>query len=321
MATEVLLEVQGLTKHFRERRGIFGIRGVIRAVDGLDLKIHLGEALGLVGESGSGKSTAARSILRLIEPTAGNILFQGGNWLELSRKQLQSRRREMQVIFQDPHASLNPRMTVGESIGEGLVIHRIAKGKDKRDRVLRLMDQVGLSDHQYDRYPHELSGGQLQRVGIARALAVEPALVIADEPVSSLDVSIQAQILNLFRDLQRQMGLTYLFIAHDLRVIEHVSQRVAVMYLGRIVETAPKNLIFRDPRHPYTQALLASIPPLEPVKRHTAKLIEGEPPDPGQEITGCRFRTRCPYRQAICEETEPVLREIEKDHLAACHFA
>jgi oligopeptide/dipeptide ABC transporter ATP-binding protein len=321
MSDGAILEVHGLQKHFSQRGGVFGHRGMIRAVDGVDLTIHGGETVGLVGESGSGKSTLGRSILRLIEPTAGSVFFQGEDWLALSSKQLQKRRRGMQIIFQDPHSSLNPRMKVGDIIGEGLLIHKIARGKERQERIRELMERVGLAQAHYDRYPHEFSGGQLQRVGIARALAVEPSFVVADEPVSSLDVSIQAQIINLLRDLQREIGLTYLFIAHDLRVVEHISQRVAIMYLGRIVETAPKDAIFRNPRHPYTQALLASIPPLEPTKKQGPKPIEGELPDPSERIEGCRFRTRCPYRQKLCEEVDPPLRKVEDSHLAACHFA
>ncbi len=317
-----LLEVEGLTKHFPVRSGFFGrSRGALRAVDGVSLSLAPGETLGLVGESGSGKTTLGRLILRLIEPTAGSVRFGGEDVLALDRKGLRAKRREMQIIFQDPYASLNPRMQVGDIVGEALVIHRIASGRERRERVVELLRTVGLGPEALNRYAHEFSGGQRQRIGIARALAVLPRFIVADEPVSALDVSIQAQILNLLLDLQERFGLTYLFISHDLRVVEHVSDRVAVMYLGRIVELAPRESLYKRPLHPYTQALLSAIPLPDPRRRKRRIILEGDVPSPIHPPPGCAFHTRCPYAQARCREETPVWREILPAQFAACHFA
>jgi oligopeptide/dipeptide ABC transporter ATP-binding protein len=320
--TQPLLEVRDLKKYFPLRGGLFGRKqGEVRAVDGVDVTLARGETLGLVGESGCGKSTLGRSILRLIEPTAGEVAFEGGDILKLDRRELRGKRREMQIIFQDPYASLNPRMQVGDIVGEALTIHRIAAGRERRERVHELLRTVGLPPEAYHRYAHEFSGGQRQRIGIARALAVIPKLIVADEPVSALDVSIQAQILNLLLELQERFGLTYLFISHDLRVVEHVSDRVAVMYLGRIVELATRESLYKRPLHPYTQALLSAIPLPDPQRAKRRIILEGDVPSPINPPPGCAFHTRCPYAQARCREEQPLLKEIFPGHLASCHFA
>ena len=315
-----LLEIHNLKKYFPVGAGLFSRhKGEVRAVDGVSLTVEEGETLGLVGESGCGKSTLGRTILRLIEPTAGEVRFQGKNVLSLSQRQLRDMRREMQIIFQDPYASLNPRMRVGEIIGEGLEIHDIAKGKKKRERVMELLNQVGLREEHYDRYPHEFSGGQRQRIGIARALAVNPKFIVADEPVSSLDVSIQAQIINLLQELQEKMHLTYFFISHDLRVVEHISHRVAIMYLGKIVEIANSETIYRDAKHPYTRALLSAVPIPDPNRKKERIILEGDVPSPVNPPPGCSFHPRCAYREDICDKVEPKLEFGAGGHGVSCH--
>ncbi len=317
-----LLEVRDLVKHFPVTRGlILGKNmGSVRAVDGLSFDVQAGETLSLVGESGCGKSTTGRVILRLIEPTAGNVRFDGEDVFALDKSQLRRLRREMQIIFQDPYASLNPRMTVGEIIGEPLKIHKLAEGEKKSARVRELLEQVGLSAWHERRYPHEFSGGQRQRIGIARALAVEPKLIVCDEPVSALDVSVQAQVVNLLEDLQKRLGLSYLFIAHDLSVVRHVSDRIAVMYLGKIVELAETKAMFAMPRHPYTQALLSAIPVPDPTAPRERLLLEGDVPSPLNPPSGCRFHTRCSHARGRCRVEEPVFEALGNGSFVACHF-
>ena len=317
-----LLEVKDLVKHFPVTRGlILGKNmGSVRAVDGVSFNVEAGETLSLVGESGCGKSTTGRVLLRLIEPTAGAVRFNGEDVFNLDKSQLRRLRREMQIIFQDPYASLNPRMTVGEIIGEPLKIHNLAEGAQRQARVRELLEQVGLSAWHERRYPHEFSGGQRQRIGIARALAVEPKLIVCDEPVSALDVSVQAQVVNLLEDLQKRLGLSYLFIAHDLSVVKHVSDRIAVMYLGKIVELAPTRTMFVTPRHPYPQALLSAIPVPDPTAPRERLLLEGDVPSPLNPPTGCRFHTRCPHARERCSAEEPVFEDLGNGSFVACHF-
>jgi len=318
---EPLLVVKNLKKYFPLKRGIwFGEGAEVRAVDGVSFEVRRGETVGLVGESGCGKSTMARLILRLLEPTAGEVYFGKASVFETNKEEMRQLRRRMQIVFQDPYSSLDPRMPVDEIVGEGLTIHRLARGKEKTDRVADLLEMVGLGREHMGRYPHEFSGGQRQRIGIARALAVGPEFLIADEPVSALDVSIQAQIINLFEDLQEQLGLTYLFIAHDLRVVKHISDRVAVMYLGQIVELADSDELYRNPLHPYTQALLSAIPEVDPQSKRQRIFLEGDPPSAVQIPSGCRFHPRCPKRFDRCDQEEPVLREVSAGHWVSCHL-
>jgi oligopeptide/dipeptide ABC transporter ATP-binding protein len=315
-----LVEIRDLKKHFPVSEGLFSrSKGAVKAVDGVTLSVEEGETLGVVGESGCGKSTLGRAILRLIEPTSGEVNFQGKNLLALSQRELRETRRQMQIIFQDPYASLNPRMRVGDIVGEGLEIHKLAKGRAKRERVIELLHQVGLREDHYARYPHEFSGGQRQRIGIARALAVNPKFIVADEPVSSLDVSIQAQIINLLQELQEKMHLTYFFISHDLRVVEHISHRVAIMYLGKVVEIADSETIYRDAKHPYTRALLSAVPVPEVGRKKQRTVLEGDVPSPVHPPPGCSFHPRCPHRQDLCDKMEPPLDFDSGRHGVACH--
>jgi oligopeptide transport system ATP-binding protein len=321
--SEPLLNVRNLTKQFLLKGGLFaGQAASIHAVDGVDFHIDRGETLGLVGESGCGKSTTGRCVLRLIEPTSGEINFEGKDLRSLKADALRILRRDIQIIFQDPYASLNPRMNVGAIVGEALIIHKLTKTRRQfEERVVNLLETVGLQADHIGRHPHEFSGGQRQRIGIARALAVEPKLIVCDEPVSALDVSIQAQVINLLEDLQRKFGLAYLFIAHDLSVVEHISNRVAVMYLGRIVETAPARELYTSPLHPYTEALLSAVPIPDPkVKRRRIRL-QGEVPSPIQPPSGCHFHNRCPIAKfPLCSSETPTLKQRSDGHWVACHF-
>jgi oligopeptide transport system ATP-binding protein len=320
-----LLQVQDLVMHFPLTQGIIFQRkvGAVRAVDGLSFSIRKGETMGLVGESGCGKSTTGRAILQLHRPTSGTVQFEGVELTRLKGEPLRKMRRQMQMIFQDPYASLNPRMTVGSIIGEPLDIHNLARGKEKQQRVEELLRVVGLNPYFANRYPHEFSGGQRQRIGIARALAVNPSFIVCDEPISALDVSIQAQIINLLEELQDEFGLTYLFIAHDLSVVRHISDRIAVMYLGKIVEVADRLELYENPLHPYTKALLSAVPIPDPtIERKRERIIlTGDVPSPVAPPPGCRFHTRCPLADTICREQEPEFREVTPGHWAACHFA
>jgi oligopeptide transport system ATP-binding protein len=319
-----LVQVQHLKKYFPITRGLVIQRhvGDIKAVDDVSFNIYKGETLGLVGETGSGKTTVGRTILRLYEPTGGQVFFEGTDLMDLRGGELRHMRRRMQMIFQDPYASLNPRMTVGSIVGEPLEVHGVATGKAMRERVQELLRLVGLNPYFVNRYPHEFSGGPRQRIGIARALALNPDLIICDEPISSLDVSIQAQVVNLLEDLQEQLDLTYLFIAHDLSMVRHISNRMAVMYLGKIVELADRNEIYMNPLHPYTQALMSAVPVPDPEVEEKRRriILEGDVPSPANPPVGCNFSTRCPVAIDICSETEPEFVEVQEGHFCACHL-
>ncbi len=320
---ETLLKVEDLKMHFPIYRGVFQRQvGAVRAVDGISFDVYRGETLGLVGESGCGKSTTGRTILQLYKPTDGQIHFEGADLVTLHGEEMRRMRRKMQMIFQDPYASLNPRMTVEQIVGEPLMVHNVATGKEIEERVKHLLELVGLNPAFSTRYPHEFSGGQRQRVGVARALALQPSFIICDEPISALDVSIQAQVVNLLEELQEQFNLTYLFIAHDLSMVRHISKRVAVMYLGVIVELTDRDELYSSPLHPYTQALLSAVPIPDPVLDAQRKrtILEGDVPSPANPPSGCRFRTRCPIAQSLCAESRPEFREVKPGHFVACHL-
>ena len=322
--TEVLLNVEDLKMHFPIYKGLLKRQiGAVHAVDGISFVVHRGETLGLVGESGCGKSTTGRAILQLYRPTSGKVNFNGSNLIELKGENLRIMRRKMQMIFQDPYASLNPRMSIGEIVGEPLIVHDIATGKEVQERVSHLLELVKLNPAFASRYPHEFSGGQRQRIGIARALALQPSFIVCDEPISALDVSIQSQVINLLQELQQQFSLTYLFIAHDLSMVRHISDRVAVMYLGVVMELTDSNSLYTNPLHPYSQALLSAVPIPDPIleAKRTRTILEGDVPSPVNPPSGCRFRTRCPIAEAVCAELRPEFRELKPGHFVACHFA
>lgn len=317
----LLLKVEHLKKYFPIQTGILSKKsGEVKAVDDLSFEVYEGETLGIVGESGCGKSTAGRAIMRLLEPTSGKVTFDDVELTDLSSKEMRKMRRDIQMVFQDPYASLNPRHTVGKILEEPLIVHGIGKSKERKERVQEYLEIVGLSSYHAKRYPHQFSGGQRQRIGIARALMTNPRLIIADEPVSALDVSIQAQVLNLMQKLQQDLKLTYIFIAHDLGVVRHISDRVGVMYLGRIVELADSESLYREPLHPYTQALLSAVPIPDPTHHREQILLEGDIPSPANPPTGCSFHTRCPYATDLCKFTVPIFRKVKPGHAVACHL-
>ena len=322
---KALLQVDNLVKHFPITQGILVQKqiGAVRAVDGVSFDVYPGETLGLVGESGCGKSTTGRTVIQLFRPTSGSVHFDGVDLVNLKGEELRKMRRKMQMIFQDPYASLNPRMTIGEIVGEPLIVHKVASQKEVDHRVGNLLELVGLSPAFSARYPHEFSGGQRQRIGVARALALQPSFIVCDEPISALDVSIQAQVVNLLEDLQKEFNLTYLFIAHDLSMVRHISNRVAVMYLGVIVELAHRDELYQKPLHPYTQALLSAVPIPDPIAyaKRERIILKGDVPSPINPPSGCRFRTRCPYAEDVCAESRPEFREIKPGHFVACFFA
>lgn len=321
-ARENLLEVSNLKKYFPIKGGMMRRTvATVRAVDGVSFHVRRGETLGLVGESGCGKTTTGRTVLRLEQATAGEVFFEGKDVLKASGRQMKALRRDMQIVFQDPYASLDPRITVGESVAEGLVIHGIGTPKDRQERVREVLAKVGLHASQVNRFPHEFSGGQRQRIGLARTLSLNPRLVVADEPVSALDVSVQAQVLNLLQDLQRELGLSLIFVAHDLSVVEHISDRIAVMYVGKIVELAATDELLGNPLHPYTEALLSAIPPADPDVHNTRIQLKGEVPSPANPPSGCIFHPRCQYSRSECSQQEPPLVELTPDHFVSCHFA
>jgi oligopeptide transport system ATP-binding protein len=322
---DVILRVENLVKHFPITQGIIFQKqvGAVHAVDGVSFDVRRGETLGLVGESGCGKSTTGRTILQLYKPTAGQVHFDGVDLVSLKGEELRLMRRKMQMIFQDPYASLNPRMTLTDIIGEPLVVHNVASGKELNEQVEHLLELVGLNPSFANRFPHEFSGGQRQRIGIARAIALQPSFIVCDEPISALDVSIQAQVVNLLEDLQEKFNLTYLFIAHDLSMVRHISNRVCVMYLGIIVELTDRDKLYEKPLHPYTQALLSAIPIPDPLleEKRRRTILQGDVPSPINPPSGCRFHTRCPIAESLCKEKQPEFRELEPGHFAACHFA
>jgi oligopeptide/dipeptide ABC transporter ATP-binding protein len=318
---EPLLQVKGLKKYFPYKKGMFSRQvGYVRAVDGVDFTVYRGETLGIVGESGCGKSTTGQMILQLLEPTEGEIWFDGRQLTALSKEEVRSVRRHMQMIFQDPYSSLNPRMRVEDIVAEPLRVHGLYQGSELKEKVVELLRLVGLDAHHMSRHPHEFSGGQRQRIGIARALALRPSLIVCDEPVSALDVSIQSQILNLLKKLQRELGLTYIFIAHGLPAVKFISDRIAVMYLGKIVELAERDELFANPLHPYTEALLSAVPIPDPTQRKERIVLQGDLPNPANPPSGCHFHTRCPYVQDICRQVAPPLQQHGDGHFAACHF-
>lgn len=319
--SEAILQVENLKKYFPIKGGIMQKTvGNVKAVDGISFSINKGETLGIVGESGCGKSTTGRVILRLLDKTEGNVIYKGQDLHELSKKDLRNLRTDMQIVFQDPYSSLNPRITVGEAISEAMIQHKLITKNEARDSVLDIMETCGLSSYQIDRYPHEFSGGQRQRIGIARALALNPSFMVLDEPVSALDVSIQAQIINLLTDLQDKKDLTYMFISHDLGVVEHLSTHVGVMYLGSMVEKAEKAEIYKNPIHPYTKALFSAIPVPDPTQKRNRIILTGDIPSPSNPPSGCKFHTRCPYAESICKEQDPEFKDVGGGHFVACHL-